>query len=154
MDDLDAIIQANKSCDEIVQHFTAPRQNMADKFLADLDEEAKADTDPSPLDFATLSPELCAQLHQAKEQAKFWAEREKSLVEQTKRLAGKERGLLPIGTEWAIELKETKGRSSTDYRKYIVDTMGKEALDECEAKYTETGDPTVKLSVKRIGGGR
>ncbi len=152
MDDLDAIIQANKSCDDIVQHFTG--KNMADKFLADLDEEAKADTEPSPLDFSTLSPELCAQLSQAKEQAKFWADREKSLVEQAKRLAGKERGVLPSGGEWILELKEASGRTTVDYQKYILDMMGKEGLEECKSKYSKTDEPSLRLSVKRIGGGR
>lgn len=149
MDDLDAIIQANKSCDEMKAFFTAPAGtgNMADKFMADLEEEIQA----GPLDHASLSPELCAELAQAKEQAKFWAAREKSLVEQAKRLAGKHRGLLPIGTEWALEITEKKGRTSVDFEQYVTDMMGKDGLAEAREKYSKQGEPTVSLSIKRMG---
>lgn len=146
--DLDSIIEQQKA-QEIVQHFQKP---FAEQVLADIEEEAKADAPPNPLDFAALSEALCAEIHEAQENADMWAERLKSLKDQAKRLAGKERGALAYG-EYVLEVKESKGRSTTDWKAYVTAQMTAKAVAEAQADpvYTKVGEPVVSLSVKKLG---
>lgn len=151
--DIDSIIEAkkvNESAKEIVNFF-AGKVDPA-KEIAEIDEDLKADK-PNPLDFNELSPELAAELEEAQNMRSFWEEREKSLKAQVKSLAGKDRGLIQRGN-YAFEITETKGRTSisaADYERYIKDTMTEAAVKECREKYQKTGEPIVKISVKKLG---
>lgn len=135
---------------KIVQHFKGP--TFAEKAMEDLEEEIKADAPPSPLDFAALSEALCAEIHEAQENAEMWSERLKSLKDQAKRLAGKERGALAYGG-YVLEVKESKGRSSTDWKAYVTATMTAKAVAEAQADpvYTKQGEPVISISVKKLG---
>lgn len=137
----------NSGAMEVVEHF---KKIEAHDELAAIDAELKVDL-PNPLDFSTLSEDLCGEIAEAQNMAEFWDARLKALKDQAKRLAGKERGLLPYG-DYALEIKESKGRKSVDYKQYIVDNMTKAALEECESdpKYVKNGEPVVSLSVKKL----
>lgn len=120
--------------------------------LESLDVELKADL-PNPLDFKELSPELAGELAQAQNMRKFWEGREESLKRQVKDLAGKERGLIQAGDEYAFDIKESKGRTTVkaeDYERFIRDAMTDAAVKDCREKYAKTGEPTVSVSVKKL----
>jgi hypothetical protein len=149
--DLDAIIAEQKAKD-IVGHFSKP---FAEQIMQDIEEEAKADAPPNALDFAALSEAMCAEIAEAQENADMWAERLKGLKDQAKRLAGKERGALRYG-DYILEVKESKGRSSTDWKAYVTATMTAKAVEEAQADpvYTKQGEPVISLSVKKLGGAK
>lgn len=145
VDDLDALIESQKAAKPIIEHFTKDRvEAEVERELADL-----ADHHPSPLDFKELSEQLCAEIAEAESEADFWGARLKSLKDQAKKIAGKERGLLRYG-HYTLEIKESRGRTSVKWEKYVKDQMGEDAVAEAKAKYSETGDPIVSLSVKAL----
>lgn len=115
-----------------------------------IDAEAKADL-RSPLDFKDLSEELAKELWEAQQQADFWASRLKDLKDQAKDLAGKERGDILRGS-YVLSLTEKKGRTSTDWERYVTDNMTAKAVKEAQADpvYTKTGEPVISLSVKKL----
>lgn len=135
---------------KIVQHFTQP--TFAEKALAELDEEIKAEAPETPLDFSSLCPELCAEILEAQERSEMWSDRLKMLKDQAKRLAGLERGALRFG-DYILEVKESKGRTTTDWKAYVTATMTAKAVAEAQADpvYTKQGEPVISLSVKKLG---
>jgi len=151
--DIDSMIEANKvnkSAEEVVNFFRGKVDPA--KEIAAIDDELKADQ-PNPLDFKELCPELASELEEAQNMAKFWEERERALKDQVKRLAGKDRGLIQRGN-YAFDITETKGRTSVgsaDYERYIRDTMTEAGVKECREKYAKTGDPIIRVSVKKLG---
>lgn len=147
MRDIDLSKAVPDGAAEIVQHFTKPTvEEKVEAELAPLAEDL-----PSPLDFKELSEKLCAEIHEAMQKAELWNDRLKSLKDQAKRLAGNERGLLPYGA-YALEIKESKGRQTTDWKAYVTATMTKKAVEEAQADpvFTKTGEPVISLSVKKL----
>ena len=133
---------------QIVQHFTEERPFDVAAEIAAIDVEAKSDL-PNPLDFKAITEEMCAEMAEAQNMKEFWEERLKGLKDQAKRLLGKERGLLPYGA-YALEIKESKGRNSVKWEKFVFDTQGEEGVAEAKAKYSEAGEPVISLSVKKL----
>ena len=145
--DLDEILEAQKAAKPIQDFFIGKRVDPSAE-IAEIDAEMASEL-PSPLDFTALSEEMCAEMAEAQNMAEFWSERLKGLKDQAKRLAGKERGLLPYGA-YAIEIKESKGRVSTKWEKFVMDSQGIGGVEEAKAKYSETSEPVVSLSVKKL----
>jgi hypothetical protein len=144
--DIDEILAAQKAAKPIQEFFAGKIDPAAE--IAAIDAEAESER-PNPLDFKEISEEMCAEMAEAQNMADFWSERLKNLKDQAKRLAGRERGLLPYGA-YALEIKESKGRTSTKWEKFVFDTQGAAGVDEAKAKYSETGEPVVSLSVKKL----
>ena len=144
--DLDEILEAQKAAKPIQEFFSG--KGGASSELAAIDKELEADL-PNPLDFKALSEEMCAEMAEAQNMAEFWSERLKGLKDQAKRLAGKERGLLPYGA-YALEIKETKGRTKVNWEKFVRDTQTQDGVDEAKMKYAEVGEPVISMSVKKL----
>lgn len=149
MDDLDGKIETTAppmsgGALEIINHFKGVEKSVEAE-LAPLVEDL-----PNPLDFKELSEQLCAEIHEAMQKAELWNERLKSLKDQAKRLAGLSRGAMPFGG-YILEVKESKGRTTVKWEKYVKDQMTQAAVDEAKARYSEEGDPVISCSVKKLG---
>lgn len=131
---------------EILRHFTKP--TVAEKVEAEL--APLTEDMPSPLDFKELSETLCAEIHEAMQKAELWTDRLKSLKDQAKRLAGLQRGPVALGG-YILDIKESKGRVSVKWEKYVKDICGQGGVDEAKAKFSEESDPVISLSVKKLG---
>lgn len=109
---------------EIVQHFSK-----------DVDELQEAPEE--------IAMELC----DVREKLKELEAREKKLAAYFK--SKKDRGLFNLG-KCVLEVKEEKGRLTVDWKGYIKAEIGEDAVGEAERAYGKTGDPIIKVSVKRM----
>ncbi len=121
-------VVSNPGAQAIVQHFGSE--------LKELEESPEQ-----------IAEELCA----LRQRMKVDAEREKRLVAffKTKR----DRGAQLYGSVM-VKVTEEKGRKSTDWKAYIMDSEGAEGVAEAEEKFTKVGEPIIKVNVERIGSGQ
>ena len=115
------------SAEEIVKHFT------------------------DDVDALKESPEqLAMELCDVREKLKELEAREKRLTAFFK--GKKDRGLFQLGG-CLLEVKEEKGRLTVDWKGYIKSECGDDAVSEAERAYGKTGDPIIKISVRRVSQG-
>lgn len=115
------------SAEEIVKHFT----HGIDNTIKELEESPEA-----------IASELCA----LRERMKVDEAREKKLVSYFK--SKKDRGAAMYGNVM-VEVKEEKGRFSVDWKEYIKQECGQDAVNEAERAYGKQGDSIIKVIVRR-----
>ena len=91
--------------------------------------------------------QLASELLTIRERLKQDEEREKKILGFFK--SKKDRGMQNLGGI-LLEIKEEKGRTTVDWKQYILDQMGQGGVSEAEGKYGKTGAPIIKVSVKRF----
>ena len=130
MDEIDLEKSVPDCAAKVVQFFTSPAAEL--EALEEKPEE--------------LAAELCA----LRERMKADEAREEKILAYFK--SQRERGLIPLGS-YIVEVKESKGRSTTDWKAYVTATMTAQAVAEAQADpvYTKVGEPVVSLSVKKLG---
>ncbi len=130
MDEIDLEKSVPDNAAKIVQHFTSPAAEL--EALEEKPEE--------------LAAELCA----LRERIKADRAREEKLTAFFRKQAF--RGAVPLGG-FIVEVKESKGRMTTDWKAYVTATMTAKAVEEAQADpvYTKQGEPVISVSVKRMG---
>lgn len=117
--------------------------------------------DLGPLEYRELCEELLAEYKRVCERADALVKIRATLRGEILRLAGDERGIIQRGG-YAVTLKERAGQVKFDWKGYVLDQMGLDAIKEIDellraaksgkavVKYVEQGEPSLVVEVQAI----
>jgi len=117
--------------------------------------------DLGTLEYRELSEELLREYKGVCERTNALLAIRATLRSEILRLAGNDRGMIQRGG-YAVTLKERAGSASFDWRAYVRDELGEDAVAEAlgvlegvkrgtlESKYVEVGKPTVLVEVSEL----
>lgn len=126
---------------KVLEHFGAEKTHVseesAEPFPWETDEEyaerqMRLVEDPfGKLSYTELSEKLLAEYAEAEREFKRWQEIREALRGEILRLVGQERGTLQRG-RYVVKVQDRAPSVSFDWKQYIVDEVGEEALREVE----------------------
>jgi hypothetical protein len=122
--------------------------------------ETVDDLAETPLAYKELCEPLLRELHGCTEKRKHFEKYEKELKAETRKLLGKDLGMIQRG-EYGVNAAEVAGKTVTEWERaiimirfYVKDQIGDAAVKEIDrivASCRTQGSPTVKLTPYRVG---